>query len=85
TVLGANGQPAGVGVARVEQGGGAAKAGIEAGDVIVSVNDKETPTIADLTETIATLQPGAQVKVGLIREDGSRATVMVTLGQLPGD
>ncbi|MED7927231.1 trypsin-like peptidase domain-containing protein [Nonomuraea sp. LP-02] len=85
TVLGANGQPAGVGVARVERGGGAAKAGIETGDVIVSVNDKETPTIADLTETIATLKPGTEVKVGLIRPDGSRATVVVTLGQLPGD
>ncbi|MGA5757055.1 S1C family serine protease [Nonomuraea bangladeshensis] len=85
TVLGSDGQPAGVGVARVERGGGAAKAGIETGDVIVSVNDKETPTIADLTETIATLQPGTQVKVGIIRSDGSRATLTVTLGQLPGD
>ncbi|MEW9547217.1 S1C family serine protease [Nonomuraea sp. NPDC050783] len=85
TVVGSDGEPSGVGVARVEQGGGAAKAGIRAGDVIVSVNDKPTPTIADLTETIAALQPGTRVKVGLIRAGGSRTTIDVTLGQLPGE
>ncbi|QYC38924.1 Periplasmic pH-dependent serine endoprotease DegQ precursor [Nonomuraea coxensis DSM 45129] len=85
TVLGEDGRPSGVGVARVEPDGGAAKAGIKTGDVIVSVNDKKTPTIADLTETIAALQPGTKVKVGLIRADGSPATVEVTLGELPVD
>ncbi|MCK2221054.1 trypsin-like peptidase domain-containing protein [Actinomadura sp. ATCC 31491] len=85
TVVGNDGEPSGVGVARVEPGGGAAKAGIRSGDVIVSVNGKQTPTIATLTETIAALRPGAKVKVGLLRADGSDATVEVTLGQLPGE
>ncbi|RVX47555.1 putative serine protease PepD [Nonomuraea polychroma] len=85
TVVGADGEPRGCGVADVEQGGGAEKAGIRAGDMIVSINGKETPTMATLAEILTTLQPGAQVKVGVIRADGSKQTINVTLGQLPGE
>ncbi|TMR95009.1 S1C family serine protease [Nonomuraea basaltis] len=85
TVVGSDGEPNGVGVVRAEAGGGARKAGIRAGDVIVSINGKKTPTMADLAEVIATLKPGDQAKVGVIREDGTKETINVTLGQLPGD
>ena len=85
TVIGSDGQPSGVGVAGVERGGGAEKAGIRPGDVITSINGKETPTMAALAETITTLKPGARVKVGLIRADGTEETVTVTLGELQAD
>ncbi|NUW30044.1 trypsin-like peptidase domain-containing protein [Nonomuraea sp. SMC257] len=85
TVVGQDGQPAGVGVISVESGSGAQKAGIRPGDVIVSINDTETPTMAALSETLTTLKPGDQVKVGLVRSDGGQATVTATLGELPGD
>ncbi|MBB5074654.1 S1C family serine protease [Nonomuraea endophytica] len=82
TVLGENGQPVGVAVAGVEPGGAAAKAGIDTGDVIVSVNGKPTPTMSDLSEILTTLKPGDQVKVEVIRPDGSTDTVTATLGEL---
>ncbi|MBN6052580.1 trypsin-like peptidase domain-containing protein [Nonomuraea sp. RK-328] len=85
TVVGEDGQPAGVGVIGVEPGGGAQKAGIRPGDVIVSINGTQTPTMSALSEILTTLKPGDQVKVGLVRSDGSQATVTATLGELPGD
>ncbi|MDR8414207.1 trypsin-like peptidase domain-containing protein [Nonomuraea sp. 3-1Str] len=85
TVVGDNGQTTGVGVVGVEPGSGAEKAGIRPGDVIVSVNGTETPTMSALSEILTTLKPGDQVKVGLIRADGTRTTVTATLGELPGD
>ncbi|MEO3790574.1 trypsin-like peptidase domain-containing protein [Nonomuraea sp. B10E15] len=85
TVVGEDGQPSGVGVVRVERGGGAEKAGIRAGDVIVSINDEETATMAELSEAITALQPGDKVRVGVIRSGGKRETITVTLGQLPGE
>ncbi|MDF2706855.1 MAG: signal protein [Nonomuraea muscovyensis] len=85
TVVGADGQPIGAGVAGVEPDGGAAKAGVRSGDVIVAVNGKDTPTMAALAEMLTTLKPGDQAKVEVLRRDGSRETVTVTLGQLPGE
>lgn len=82
TVVGADGNPSGVGVVRVESGSGAEQAGIKPGDVIVSVNGQPTPTMQALAEIMATLQPGDQAKVELIHPDGSTATVTVTLGEL---
>ncbi|MFG1703636.1 S1C family serine protease [Nonomuraea sp. M3C6] len=85
TIIGNDGEPSGVAVASVEPGGGAAKAGIRAGDVIVSINGKKTPTMADLSETLTTLKPGSRVRVELTLPDGTPKTINVTLGQLPGD
>ncbi|GAA3117791.1 trypsin-like peptidase domain-containing protein [Planomonospora alba] len=82
TVVGPEGGAVGVGVARVTPGGGADKAGIEPGDVIVSVNGTKTATTQALSEVLATLKPGDRAEVGLLRPDGSTTTVTVTLGQL---
>ncbi|MFC4011462.1 S1C family serine protease [Nonomuraea purpurea] len=85
TIVDIDGQPIGVSVARVEPGGGADKAGIRVGDVIVSINGKQTPTMAALSETLTTLKPGTKAQVGVIRTDGTRQTLTVTLSQLPGE
>jgi S1-C subfamily serine protease len=82
TVVGRDGTPAGVGVASVEPGGGAAKAGIKPGDIITAVNGKDTPTTQALSEVLANLDPGDKAQVKLLRPDGSTDTVTVTLGQL---
>ncbi|MFD0540916.1 S1C family serine protease [Actinomadura luteofluorescens] len=73
-----------VAVVEVEKGGGAAKAGIRPGDLILSVNGVATPDQTALTTVLADLRPGQTVKVELQRPDGSKKQVQVTLGQLPG-
>ena len=84
TVTGPDGQPAGVGIAAVTPGGPAAKAGLQAGDVITAVNGTATPDTETLAAVLAGLQPGQHVSVSITRPDGSTATASLTLGQLPG-
>ncbi len=79
------GRPLGVGVQSTLAGGPAAKAGIQAGSVLTSVNGTQVQTLSDLEGVLVHLKPGQQVKVGLIRPSGAKATVDVTLGTLPGN
>ena len=65
-------------VSEVLPNSGSAKAGVKSGDVIVSLNDKPLSSFAELRSRIATTEPGAKVKLGLIRE-GKALTVEVTL------
>ncbi|EPV6902957.1 serine endoprotease DegQ [Enterobacter hormaechei] len=65
-------------VSEVLPNSGSAKAGVKSGDVIVSLNDKPLNSFAELRSRIATTEPGAKVKLGLIRE-GKPLTVEVTL------
>ncbi|MEM0704974.1 serine endoprotease DegQ [Enterobacter quasihormaechei] len=65
-------------VSEVLANSGSAKAGVKSGDVIVSLNDKPLSSFAELRSRIATTEPGAKVKLGLIRE-GKPLTVEVTL------
>ena len=83
TVTGADGTPAGTGVVSVSTGGPVAKAGIKAGDVITSVNGTATPDAQALAQVLAGLHPGLVTSVTLVRADGGKATIRVTLGQLP--
>ncbi|HUZ37967.1 MAG TPA: trypsin-like peptidase domain-containing protein [Streptosporangiaceae bacterium] len=81
TVINDNGQPAGVGVVRVTRGGAAARAGIRAGDIIVSVGGHPTGSVTALTAVLATYRPGDRVQVRLSRH-GTQHTLSVTLGTL---
>ncbi len=78
------GQPVGAGIASVEPGGPAAAAGLQAGEAIVALNGQPTPTIQALTTVLAALEPGQQVPVEVVTRDGSKRTVQVKLGELPG-
>ncbi|MBN9088579.1 MAG: DegQ family serine endoprotease [Reyranella sp.] len=66
-------------VAQVEPSSAAAKAGVQEGDIIKSVDGKDIPTVRDLTRTIAGFTPGSTVKLGLVR-DGKEQTVSAKLG-----
>ena len=56
------------------------KAGLKAGDVIVSVNDKHIDSFAELRAKVATLGAGKKITLGVIR-DGDKKTFDVTLGE----
>ena len=81
TVADASGQPAGAGVVSVAPGSAAAKAGIQAGDIIVSVAGQPTGSVTALQSVLATHKPGDRVPVRLSR-NGTQSTVTVTLGSL---
>jgi putative serine protease PepD len=79
-----SGRRTAVAVVDVQNGGGAAKAGIQPGDLILAVNGTATPDQTALSSVLANLKPGDAAKVDLQKPDGSKKTVQVTLGELPG-
>jgi putative serine protease PepD len=83
-IEGADTNGGGVLVGTVTKGGPAAKAGIEQGDVITSVNGKATPNFDALSVVLATLKPGQTVQVEYRDQDGNKKTAKVTLGEYPG-
>jgi len=62
----------------------AAKAGIESGDVITSVDGNSVTDARELARKIGTMAPGTSVKLALIHQ-GQDKTVTLTLGTLPSE
>jgi serine protease Do len=60
----------------------AQKAGIKAGDVIVSVNSEPVADARNLARRISAMAPGTSVKLGVIRS-GKETELTLTLGELP--
>ncbi len=95
--LGISGRPLDAGLAKaqqldVKQGAyvmqvmddtAASKAGIKAGDVIVSINGGDISGFHELRSKIATLGEGREIKLGIYR-DGKIKTVKVTLDGASG-
>jgi len=69
-------------VAEPQAGSPAQRAGIKAGDVIVSVNGETVDDARSLARRIGALAPGTSVKLGLIR-NGREDNITLTLGELP--
>ena len=69
-------------VAEPQANSPAQKAGIEAGDVITSVDGKEVKDARDLAKKIGSMAPKASVKLTVLHK-GSEKTVNLTLGELP--
>jgi serine protease Do len=75
--------PEGALVAQLEPNSPAAKGGIEAGDVIISVNGEVIKDSRDLaSRKIAALSPGTATNIVIFRS-GQEKTIAVTLGELP--
>jgi len=68
----------------VEPGKGAEKAGIKAGDVIVSVAGQEVTADQNLSSIVANQNIGARVPIVLIR-NGQRQTVTAIVGERPSE
>jgi serine protease Do len=69
-------------VAEPQAGSPAAKAGIEAGDVITAVNGQDVKDARDLAKRIGATAPGTSVNLAVVHK-GEQKTVSVTLGELP--
>src|SRR6476661_6489818 len=69
-------------VAEPQANSPAQKAGIEAGDVITSVDGKEVKDARDLAKRIGAMAPKASVKLTVLHK-GTEKAVTLTLGELP--
>jgi serine protease Do len=69
-------------VAEPQPNSPAAKAGIEAGDVITAVDGKAVKDARDLAKRIGAMAPKTAVKLTLLR-NGSEKTITLTLGEMP--
>jgi serine protease Do len=67
-----------------QDGSPAAKAGIQAGDVITAVNGTNIKDARDLARDISEMAPGTSVKLDVLH-NGNSKTVTVALGEMPND
>jgi len=66
----------------LESDGPAAKAGIEAGDVIVTLDGEPLKNTRHLIDSVSAQPPGSKIKLGVIR-NGERKSFTVELGERP--
>ena len=69
-------------VAEPQKDSPAVKAGIQAGDVIVAVDDKPVADARELARKIGGMPPNTTVKLAIVR-GGAEKTLSLTLGELP--
>jgi serine protease Do len=83
SALGAGGTKGAL-VSDVAAGGAAARAGIKAGDLIVSVEGTPIVHAEELPRRVARHAPGTTIKLGVLR-DGRQREIAATLDALPDD
>ncbi len=71
-------------VQAVEPGQGAAKAGIQPGDIVLKVAGNEVSPQQSLSYIVANTPPGSRIPIDLIR-DGKRMTVTAVVGKRPSE
>jgi|SoiMethySBSTD1v2_1073268.scaffolds.fasta_scaffold03869_11 serine protease Do len=75
-------QPVGAVITNVEKGSPADKAGLKAGDVILSYNGKKIEDPNELPRLVAATKPGEKAKLEVWR-NGKREQVAATVGEFP--
>jgi serine protease Do len=70
---------AGALVMDIQPGGPAAAAGVQPGDVVVRLGDRQVGSIEDLLGALRDTEPGQQVPLELVR-NGERQQLTVTIG-----
>lgn len=68
----------------VEPEGAAAKAGMKAGDVVISVDGKEVNREQSLSFLVANTEPGSRIPLVVLR-DGRKITLNATVAKRPGE
>jgi serine protease Do len=71
-------------IAGVQPDAPAARAGLEPGDVVTAVNDQAVKNPRDLAVNVASVQPGGDAKLQVLR-DGETKTIAVKVGQMPNE
>ena len=71
-------------IAQVQPDTPASRAGLQAGDVIRTVNGNEIKNPRDLAVQVAAVKPGEQAKLDILR-DGKTETISLKVGQLPNE
>jgi S1-C subfamily serine protease len=74
-------QDKGVLVVRVMPGSPAAKGGVEAGDIVQSINEQPTETTDDVQQAVEASRPGSTIILDVQRQNQSK-TLRITLGSL---
>jgi serine protease Do len=69
-------------IAEAQADGPAARAGVVAGDIVLSVNDRAIKDPSALSKLIAGSPPGAAVKL-VVSRGGEEKSITITLGELP--
>jgi len=64
--------------------GPAARAGLQSGDIITSVNGRPVTSSSELTQQVALARPGAEIHLGVLR-DGAARDVAITSGRRPSE
>jgi len=77
-------RPRGALIAQVQADGPAAKAGLQAADVILTFDGKLVENSGDLPRMVGMAKPGAKIPLQVWRR-GKAETVLVELGELPGE
>ena len=75
-------EPVGALVASIEPDSPAARAGLHAGDVIVTFAGKPVYSVGQLPLLVGTKKPGTQVEIGILR-NGKAVNLPITVGALP--
>ena len=76
-------RPAGALVSSVSKDGAGAKAGLQAGDIIVRYNDREIVSSNELPLLVSSTAPGSTAKLEVLR-DGKTERLNVTVGEAKG-
>lgn len=77
-------QVSGAVIISVQAGSPAAKAGLVAGDTVTAMDGQTIPDASTLIEMTAARKPGDTVKLSVQHQDGTKATLTLTFGTLPG-
>ncbi|MEJ1975691.1 MAG: trypsin-like peptidase domain-containing protein [Acetobacteraceae bacterium] len=84
SAAGGRSRNSGVAIASVDRAGPAAKAGLQAGDIVIAVNGAHVDSAHELIKAVSATTPGGAIKL-TVRRRGASMDVPVTVGRRPAE